>query len=54
MTSGELLVGEQLPPTVELATALSSVTEAARKLVATASDHGLGKSDLIRIIKELS
>ena len=91
VASGELPVGEQLPPAAELATALSvdrntvlaayrqlrddgvlefrrgrgarvvsagpalsSVTEAAQKLIATASEHGLGKSDLIRIIKELT
>ncbi len=34
--------------------ALSSVTEAAQKLIATANEHGLGKNDLIRIIKELT
>lgn len=91
VASGELPVGEQLPPAAELATALSvdrntvlsayrqlrddgvlefrrgrgarvvstgpalsSVTEAARKLIATAREHGFGTNDLIRIIKELS
>lgn len=91
VASGELSVGEQLPPATELGTALSvdrntvlvayrqlrdegvlefrrgrgarvmsagpalsSVTEAARKLIATASEHGLGTNDLIRIIKELT
>jgi GntR family transcriptional regulator len=91
VASGELNVGEQLPPAAELATALSvdrntvlaayrqlrddgvlefrrgrgarvasagpalsSVTEAAQKLIATANEHGLGKNDLIRIIKELT
>ena len=89
--SGELLIGEQLPPAVELAEALSvdrntvlaayrqlrddgvlefrrgrgarvmsagpalsSVTEAAQALIATARHHGLAKNDLIRIIKELT
>lgn len=89
--SGELAVGEQLPPAAELAVALSvdrntvlaayrdlrdegvlefrrgrgarvaavgpalsSVTEAARTLIATATEHGLGTNDLIRIIKELT
>ena len=89
--SGELLVGEQLPPAAELAIALSvdrntvlaayrdlrdegvlefrrgrgarvaaagpalsPVTEAAQKLIATATQHGLGTNDLIRIIKELT
>lgn len=33
--------------------ALSSVTEAAQQLITTARQHGLAKSDLIRIIKEL-
>jgi GntR family transcriptional regulator len=79
VASGELNVGEQLPPAAELAAyrqlrddgvlefrrgrgarvasagpALSSVTEAAQKLIATANEHGLGKNDLIRIIKELT
>jgi hypothetical protein len=31
---------------------LSSVIEAAEKLIATAAEHGLGTNDLIRIIKE--
>ena len=34
--------------------ALSSVTEAAQKLIAAATEHGLGTNDLIRIIKELT
>jgi GntR family transcriptional regulator len=91
VATGELPVGEQLPPAAELAIALSvdrntvlaayrelrdegvlefrrgrgarvvaagpalsSVTEAARKLIATATEHGLGKNDLIRLIKELT
>jgi GntR family transcriptional regulator len=91
VSTGELVVGEQLPPAAELATALSvdrntvlaayrdlrddgvlefrrgrgarvasigpavsSVTEAARKLIDTANEHGLGTNDLIRIIKELT
>jgi DNA-binding transcriptional regulator YhcF (GntR family) len=91
VATGELPVGEQLPPAAELALALSvdrntvlaayrelrdegvlefrrgrgarvvargpalsSVTEAARKLIATATEHGLGKNDLIRMIKELT
>jgi len=91
VASGELPVGEQLPPAAELATALSvdrntvlaayrqlrddgvlefrrgrgarvvsagpplsAVTEAAQRLIATASEHGLGQKDLIRIIKELT
>jgi GntR family transcriptional regulator len=91
VASGELSVGEQLPPAAELAVALSvdrntvlaayrelrdagvlefrrgrgarvvaggpalsSVTEAAQKLIATATEHGLGTNDLIRIIKELT
>lgn len=33
---------------------LSSVTEAARALVDAARIHGLGRSDLIRIIEELT
>lgn len=91
VATGELSVGEQLPPAAELATALSidrntvlaayrllrdegllefrrgrgarvvsagpalsSVTDHARKLIATANEHGLGTTDLIRIIKELT
>ena len=91
VASGELEVGEQLPPAAELAVALSvdrntvlaayrdlrdagvlefrrgrgarvvardpalsSVTDAAQKLIATATEHGLGTNDLIRIIKELT
>lgn len=91
VASGELDVGEQLPPAAELGAALavdrntvlaayrqlrddgvlefrrgrgarvastgpslSAVTEAAQKLIATASEHGLVRNDLIRIIKELS
>lgn len=91
VASGELALGEQLPPAAELGEALSvdrntvlaayrqlrdegvlefrrgrgarvastgaelsSVTEAARTLVATARSHGLGADDLIRIIKELT
>ena len=91
VASGELSVGEQLPPAAELAIALSvdrntvlaayrdlrdegvlefrrgrgarvaaagpalsSVTEAAQKLIATATQHGLRTNDLIRIIKELT
>ena len=91
VASGELEVGEQLPPAAELAAALSVdrntvlaayrqlrddgvlefrrgrgarvvstgpaltvVTDAALKLIATAREQGLGKNDLIRIIKELS
>lgn len=91
VASGELAVGEQLPPAAELGMALSvdrntvlaayrqlrddgvlefrrgrgarvasagpalsSVTEAAQKLIAAAGEHGLGQSDLIRIIKELT
>jgi hypothetical protein len=34
--------------------ALSSVTEAAQALIATARQHGLGRHDLVRIIKELT
>ena len=91
VASGELSVGEQLPPAAELAVALSvdrntvlaayrelrdagvlefrrgrgarvvadgpalsSVTEAAQQLIAAATEHGLGRNDLIRIIKELT
>lgn len=91
VASGDLIIGEQLPPASELGTALSvdrntvlaafrqlrddgvlefrrgrgarvtsagpalsSVTEAAQKLIAAASEHGLGQNDLIRIIKELT
>lgn len=91
VASGELEIGEQLPPAAELAAALSVdrntvlaayrqlrddgvlefrrgrgarvvstspavsvVVEAARRLVATASEHGVAKNDLVRIIKELS
>ena len=90
VSSGELAVGEQLPPAAELAVALSvdrntvlaafrqlrdgilefrrgrgarvvspgpalsSVTEAARALIATAKEHGLDKNDLVRIIRELA
>lgn len=91
VATGELTIGEQLPPAAELATALSvdrntvlaayrllrddgvlefrrgrgarvvsagpvlsSVTEAAQHLINTASMNGLGKNDLIRIIKELT
>ena len=91
MASGELAVGERLPPAAELGAALSvdrntvvagyrqlrddgvlefrrgrgarvvstgpapsSVTEAARKLIAIAREHGLGTNDLISIIKELT
>ena len=91
VASGELPVGEQLPPAAELATALSVdrntvlgayrqlrdegvlefrrgrgarvvsadpalsfVTEAARQLLATAAAHGIGKNELVRIIKELT
>ncbi len=90
VASGELPVGDQLPPAAELGAALSvdrntvlaayrqlrddgllefrrgrgarvastspalsSVTDAAQKLLAIASEHGLEKNDLIRIIKEL-
>jgi DNA-binding transcriptional regulator YhcF (GntR family) len=86
-----LTVGEQLPPAVELATALSvdrntvlaayrqlrdegllefrrgrgarvasavtepaPVTEAAQALVAVARRHGLERSDLIRLIEQLT
>ena len=34
--------------------ALSSVTEAAQALIVTARQQGLGKNDLVRIIKELT
>ena len=91
MASGELEIGEQLPPAAELGEALSvdrntvlaayrqlrdegvlefrrgrgarvastgpglsSVTEAARNLIATARAQGLGTNDLIRIIEELT
>ncbi len=91
VASGDLPVGEQLPPGVELANALSvdrntvlaayrqlreegvlefrrgrgarvaaagpalsSVTEAANVLIATARRHGLGTNDLVRLIKELA
>jgi GntR family transcriptional regulator len=91
VASGELPVGEQLPPAAELAAALSVdrntvlaayrqlrdegmlefrrgrgvrvmsagpassfVTEAARQLIATAGAHGIGKNELVRIIKELT
>jgi DNA-binding transcriptional regulator YhcF (GntR family) len=91
VASGELPVGEQLPPAVELAAALSvdrntvlaayrqlrdegllefrrgrgarvastrtepaPVTEAAQALVAVAHQHGLSRSDLIRVIEQLT
>ena len=91
VATGELTVGEQLPPAVELATALSvdrntvlaayrqlrdegllefrrgrgarvasavtepaPVTEAAQALVAVARRHGLERSDLIRLIEQLT
>jgi GntR family transcriptional regulator len=91
VASGELAVGEQLPPAAELAAALSvdrntvlaayrqlrdegvlefrrgrgarvastvtepaPVTEAAQKLVAVARRHGLGRSDLLRLIDKLT
>jgi DNA-binding transcriptional regulator YhcF (GntR family) len=91
VASGELAVGEQLPPAAELAAALSvdrntvlaayrqlrdegllefrrgrgarvasavtepvPVTEAAETLVAVAREHGLGRSELIRLIEELT
>jgi DNA-binding transcriptional regulator YhcF (GntR family) len=91
VASGELVVGEQLPPAVELAAALSvdrntvlaayrqlreegllefrrgrgarvasavtdpaPVAEAAQTLVAVARRHGLGRSDLIRLIEQLT
>ncbi len=34
--------------------ALAAVAEAVQKLITTAKEHGLGKPDLIRMIKELS
>lgn len=34
--------------------ALSAVADAAQTLLATARDHGIGRNELIRIIKELS
>ncbi len=37
-----------------LARPSSSVTEAARALIATGREHGLGTNDLVRIIKELT
>jgi DNA-binding transcriptional regulator YhcF (GntR family) len=91
VASGELTVGEQLPPAAELAAALSvdrntvlaayrqlrdegllefrrgrgarvasrvpepaPVAEAAQALVAVAREHGLGRSDLIRLIEQLT
>ena len=91
LASGELAVGEQLPPAAELADALAvdrntvlaayrllrdegvlefrrgrgarvaaagpslaPVTEAARALVETARSQGLNRTDLIRIIEELT
>ena len=91
VATGELGVGEQLPPAAELGAALSvdrntvlaayrqlrddgvlefrrgrgarvvssgpalsAVTEAAQSLIATAREHGLGRNELIRIIKELT
>jgi DNA-binding transcriptional regulator YhcF (GntR family) len=91
VASGELTIGEQLPPAVELAASLSvdrntvlaayrqlrdegllefrrgrgarvastltepaPVAEAAQVLVAVARQHGLGRSDLIRIIEQLT
>jgi DNA-binding transcriptional regulator YhcF (GntR family) len=91
VAAGELAVGEQLPPAVELAAALSvdrntvlaayrqlrdegllefrrgrgarvasavtepaPVAEAARVLVAVARQHGLGRTDLIRLIEQLT
>jgi GntR family transcriptional regulator len=91
VASGELTVGERLPPAVELATALSvdrntvltayrqlrdegllefrrgrgariastltepaPVTQAAQELVAVARRHGLGRTDLIRLIEQLT
>ena len=90
VASGELPVGEQLPPAVVLATALSVdrntvlaayrqlrdegtlefrrgrgarvasvgpassfVVNAARELLAMAATHGIGRNELVRIIKEL-
>jgi len=91
VASGELPVGEQLPPAAELGIALSvdrntvlaayrdlrdegvlefrrgrgarvaaagpalsSVTEAAEKLIAVGTKLGLGTNDLIRLIKDLT
>ncbi|GGK08034.1 GntR family transcriptional regulator [Pilimelia anulata] len=91
VASGELAVGEQLPPAAELAAALSvdrntvlaayrqlrddgllefrrgrgarvasavtepaGVAEAARALVSVARQHGLGRTDLIRLIERLT
>jgi GntR family transcriptional regulator len=91
VASGELPVGEQLPPAAELAMALSVdrntvlaayrqlrdegmldfrrgrgarvmsavpassyITLAASELLATARAHGIGKNELVRIIKELT
>ncbi|MEX5633499.1 GntR family transcriptional regulator [Parafrankia sp. FMc2] len=91
VASGELPVGEQLPPAAELAAALSvdrntvlaayrqlrdegvlefrrgrgarvasavtkptPVTEAAQALVAVARQYGLGRSELIRLIEDLT
>lgn len=91
VASGDLTVGEQLPPAIELAAALSvdrntvlaayrqlrdegllefrrgrgarvasavtepaPVAEAAQTLVAVARQHGLGRSDLIRLIEQLT
>ena len=91
VATGELTVGEQLPPAVELAAALAvdrntvlaayrqlrdegllefrrgrgarvasavtepaPVAEAAQTLVAVARQHGLGRSELIRIIEQLT
>jgi GntR family transcriptional regulator len=90
VTSGELAIGEQLPPAAELAAALSvdrntvlaayrqlrdegllefrrgrgarvvsgpelsPVTEAAQALIVIARAHGLGRTDVIRLIEELT
>jgi DNA-binding transcriptional regulator YhcF (GntR family) len=91
VASGELTVGEQIPPAAELAAALSvdrntvlaayrqlrdegllefrrgrgariasaaadpaPVTQAALDLVAVARRHGLGRTDLIRLIEQLT
>lgn len=91
VATGELEVGEQLPPAAELGAALSvdrntvlaayrqlrddgvlefrrgrgarvvssgpsvsAVTEAACSLIAIGREHGLGRNELIRIIKELT
>ncbi|WP_433727056.1 GntR family transcriptional regulator [Actinoplanes sp. CA-051413] len=91
VVSGELKVGEQLPPAAELASALSvdrntvltayrqlrddgllefrrgrgarvastmtepaPVAEAAQELVTVARRYGLGRSDLIRLIEQLT